>query len=309
MPKTEFVVGPDSGGGRRLDVFLTEKIQTLTRSQVRKFLDEGAARVAGTVRRASYRLRAGDAIVFEYEIPGPGGLEPQDIPLKVLYADEDVIVLDKPAGLVVHPGARNASGTLANALLHHFPETAAVGPPDRPGIVHRLDKDTSGVMVAARSARAYESLVGQFRRKDVWKTYLGLVWGGITAPEGRINWPIGRHATEGKKISVRSRHPKDAETFFKVLRTFRDTTLLEIRPVTGRTHQIRVHLAAAGHPVAGDALYGRKKAAKKFPRLFLHAHTISFLHPRTGERLTFVSQLPLELEAVLEKLSHTGYPA
>jgi 23S rRNA pseudouridine1911/1915/1917 synthase len=164
-------------------------------------------------------------------------------------------------------------------------------------------------MVAARSARAYESLVGQFRRKDVWKTYLGLVWGGITAPEGRINWPIGRHATEGKKISVRSRHPKDAETFFKVLRTFRDTTLLEIRPVTGRTHQIRVHLAAAGHPVAGDALYGRKKAAKKFPRLFLHAHTISFLHPRTGERLTFVSQLPLELEAVLEKLSHTGYPA
>lgn len=306
MPKAEFVVGPDSSGGRRLDVFLAEKIKTLTRSQIRKVLDEGAARVAGTVRRAGYRLRAGDSIVFEYEIPGPGSLEPQDIPLKVLYADEDVIVLDKPAGLVVHPGARNSSGTLANALLYHFPETGTVGPADRPGIVHRLDKDTSGVMVAARSAWAYESLVGQFRRKDVWKTYLGLVWGGITVPEGRIDWPIGRHATDGKKISVRSRHPKDAETFFKVLRTFRDTTLLEIRPVTGRTHQIRVHLAAAGHPVAGDALYGRKKAAKKFPRLFLHAHTISFLHPRTGERLTFVSQLPPELEAVLEKLSNSG---
>ncbi len=306
MPKAEFVVGPDSSGGRRLDVFLAEKIKTLTRSQIRKVLDEGAARVAGTIRRASYRLRAGDSIVFEYEVPGPGVLAPQDIPLKVLYADEDIIVLDKPAGLVVHPGARNVSGTLANALLHHFPETASVGASDRPGIVHRLDKDTSGVMVAARSARAYESLVGQFRRKDVWKTYLGLVWGGITAPEGRIDWPIGRHATDGKKISVRSRHPKDAETFFKVLRPFRDTTLLEIRPVTGRTHQIRVHLAAAGHPVAGDALYGRKKAAKKFPRLFLHAHTISFIHPRTGERLTFVSQLPPELEAVLEKLSNSG---
>lgn len=309
MPKEEFVVGPDAGAGRRLDVFLTEKISALTRSQIRKLLDEGSARVSGAARRASYKLRAGDVVVFEYEIPGPERLEPQDIPLKILYADEDIIVLDKPAGLVVHPGAGNASGTLANALLHHFPETASVGPPDRPGIVHRLDKDTSGVMVAARSAPAYESLLEQFRRKDVWKTYLGLVWGGITVPEGRINWPIGRHATEGKKISVRSRHPKDAETFFKVLRTFKDTTLLEIRPVTGRTHQIRVHLAAAGHPVAGDALYGRKKAAKKFPRLFLHAHTISFIHPRTGERLTFVSQLPPELEAVLEKLSNTGYPA
>jgi 23S rRNA pseudouridine1911/1915/1917 synthase len=309
VPKEEFVVGPDAGAGRRLDVFLTEKISALTRSQIRKLLDEGSARVSGAARRASYKLRAGDVVVFEYEIPGPERLEPQDIPLKILYADEDIIVLDKPAGLVVHPGAGNASGTLANALLHHFPETASVGPPDRPGIVHRLDKDTSGVMVAARSAPAYESLLEQFRRKDVWKTYLGLVWGGITVPEGRINWPIGRHATEGKKISVRSRHPKDAETFFKVLRTFKDTTLLEIRPVTGRTHQIRVHLAAAGHPVAGDALYGRKKAAKKFPRLFLHAHTISFIHPRTGERLTFVSQLPPELEAVLEKLSNTGYPA
>ena len=157
-------------------------------------------------------------------------------------------------------------------------------------------------MVAARSARAYDSLVAQFRSKEVWKTYLGLVWGRITAPEGRIDWPIGRHVSEGRKISVRSRRPKDAETLFKVLRTFRDTTLLEIQPLTGRTHQIRVHLASAGHPVAGDALYGRKKSARKFPRLFLHARTISFLHPRTGERLTFTSELPAELEAVLEKL-------
>jgi 23S rRNA pseudouridine1911/1915/1917 synthase len=309
VPKTEFVVGPDSGEGRRLDIFLAEKIQELTRSQIRKLIDEGAVRVSGAARRASYKLRAGEAVVFDYEISGPERLEPQDIPLKILYADRDVIVLDKPAGLVVHPGAGNASGTLANALLHRFPETALVGPPDRPGIVHRLDKDTSGVMVAARTAEAYESLLGQFRRKDIRKTYLGLVWGRITSPEGRINWPIGRHVTDGKKISVRSRHPKDAETFFKVLRTFRDATLLEIRPVTGRTHQIRVHLAAAGHPVAGDALYGRKKTAKKFPRLFLHAHTISFIHPRTGERLTFASELPPDLQAVLEKLSNIERPS
>jgi len=303
VPKAEFVVGPDSGEGRRLDVFLVGKIEKLTRSQIRKLINAGVVRVSGAVRRAGHKLRAGEAVVIDFEVPSPGRIEPQDIPLKILYADEDVIVLDKPSGLVVHPGAGNISGTLANALLHRFPETASVGPPERPGIVHRLDKETSGVMVAARSARAYDSLLEQFKRKDVWKTYLGLVWGRISAPEGRINWPIGRHATEGKKISVRSRHPKDAETFFKVLQSFQDTTLLEITPVTGRTHQIRVHLAAAGHPVAGDALYGRKKAAKKFPRLFLHAHTISFIHPGTGERLTFVSQLPPDLETVLETLS------
>jgi len=300
VPKTEFLAGPGAGEGSRLDVFLADRVPSLTRSQIRKLIDEGAARVGGALRRASHKLRAGEVVEFAYDIPVPAGVEPQDIPFNILYADEDVVVLDKPAGLVVHPGAGNAAGTLANALVGRFPEIAAVGPEDRPGIVHRLDKETSGVMVAARSARAYESLVGQFRSKDVWKTYLGLVWGRITAPEGRIDWPIGRHATDGKRISVRSRHPKDAETFFKVLQTFRDTTLLEVRPVTGRTHQIRVHLAAAGHPVAGDALYGRKKAARKFPRLFLHAHTLSFLHPGTGERLTFASELPPDLEAVVQ---------
>jgi 23S rRNA pseudouridine1911/1915/1917 synthase len=276
-------------------------LASLTRSQVRKLIDEGAARVGGALRRASYKLRAGEIVEFAYEIPGPPRVEPQDIPFKILFADEDVVVLDKPAGLVVHPGAGNAAGTLANALVGRFPEIASVGPQERPGIVHRLDKETSGVMVAARSARAYESLIAQFRRKDVWKTYLGLVWGRITVPEGRVDWPIGRHATDGKRISVRSRHPKDAETFFKVLQTFRDTTLLEVRPVTGRTHQIRVHMAAAGHPVAGDALYGRKKAARKFPRLFLHAHTLSFLHPGTGKRLEFASLLPPALEAVVAR--------
>jgi 23S rRNA pseudouridine1911/1915/1917 synthase len=299
VPRSEFLVGPGSGEGERLDVFLAGKLPSLSRSRVKKLVAGGAVLVCGTARRSSYLLRAGDAVVLEYDAPGPGRLRAEDIPLKVLYQDADIVVLDKPSGLVVHPGAGNASGTLANALLHHFPEMAGVGPPDRPGLVHRLDKDTSGVMVAARSAGAYDSLVGQFRRKDVWKTYLGLVWGRVTAPEGRIDWPIGRHATDGKRISVRSRHAKDAETHFKVLETFRDTTLLEIRPMTGRTHQIRVHLAAAGHPVVGDKLYGRRKTGKTSPRLFLHAHVISFLHPATGQRLEFASPLPPDLEAVL----------
>ncbi len=299
MPKADFTVGPGPDEGLRLDIFLAERLPELTRSQVRKFIGEGAARVGGQARKAGHKLRVGEVVEFSYDIPGPVRVGPEEIPLRILYADEDVVVIDKPAGLVVHPGAGNVAGTLANALVSRYPEIAAVGSEDRPGIVHRLDKETSGVMVAARSARAYDSLVGQFRSKDVWKTYLGLVWGRITAPEGRIDWPIGRHATDGKRVSVRSRHPKDAETFFKVLQTFKDTTLLEIRPTTGRTHQIRVHLAAAGHPVAGDALYGRKKAARKFPRLFLHAHILSFIHPRTGKRLEFAAPLPAELEDIL----------
>ncbi len=299
MPKSEFLVEPGSGEGERLDVFLARKVPALSRSRVKKLIAGGAVHVGGAARRSSYLLRPGDDVVLEYDVPGPGRLQPEDLPLKVLYKDADVVVLDKPSGLVVHPGAGNASGTLANALLHHFPEMAGIGAPERAGIVHRLDKDTSGVMVAARSARAYDSLVGQFRRKDVWKTYLGLVRGRVTAPEGRIDWPIGRHATDGKRISVRSRHAKDAETYFRVLETFPDETLLEIRPTTGRTHQIRVHLAAAGHPIVGDRLYGRRKDGRTEPRLFLHAHVISFLHPATGERLEFASPLPPDLEEVL----------
>ncbi|MCX6569573.1 MAG: RluA family pseudouridine synthase [Candidatus Aminicenantes bacterium] len=209
--------------------------------------------------------------------------------------------MDKPPGLVVHPGAAHPSGTLANALIHHFPEVALIGSEERPGIVHRLDKDTSGVMVVARSPLAYTELVSQFKRRVVWKTYLGLVWGRVAAPEGKFSWPLGRHPKDGQKISVMARSPKKAETFFEVQRMFAETTLLELRPVTGRTHQIRVHMATAGHPIVGDPIYGRKKEPREFPRTFLHAQTLSFIHPRTGERLAFVSPLPPDLEAVIKR--------
>jgi len=299
VPKAEFLISSESGEGSRLDVFLTARIPGLTRSQLKKSITAGRVRVGGAIRRAGYKLRAGDDIRIEYEEPGPDVMSAEDIPLKILFQDAAVIVLDKPSGLVVHPGAGNRRGTLANALLHHFPEVAAIGSADRPGIVHRLDKETSGVMIVARSSDAYHPLLRQFWRHDVWKTYIGLAHGRVAVPEGKISWPIGRHATDGKRISVRSRHPKPAETLFRVIENFRDTTLLEIRPLTGRTHQIRVHLAAAGHPIVGDKLYGRKKPAFKVPRLFLHAQTISFLHPVTGERLVFTSPLPAELEAFL----------
>ncbi len=309
MPREEFVITPDSGEGARLDIFLAARIPALTRSQIKAVIEAGGVRIGAKPGKSGRRLKAGERIAIVYEITGPEPLAAQDIPLRILYQDSDVIVLDKPAGLVVHPGAGNEAGTLANALLHHFPEIALVGPPDRPGIVHRLDKETSGIMLAARSETGYDSLLGQFKRHDVWKTYLGLVHGRVTAPEGRISWPIGRHATDGKRISTRSRHPKHAETNFRVLRVYDDATLLEIRPVTGRTHQIRVHLSAAGHPIIGDKLYGRKKKAKMAPRLFLHAHSISFLHPATGERLEFASPLPGELEAYLGTLEKTGSPS
>ena len=300
MPKADFVVTSDAGGGGRLDLFLADKLAGLSRAQVQKVIGGGGVRVGSYARKAGYKLKAGDHIAVEYEVPpSEGVLLPEDIPLKVIYQDAEVIVIDKPAGLVVHPGAGHAAGTLANALIHHFPEVALIGCEERPGIVHRLDKDTSGVMVVARNPRAFESLVGQFEKRIVWKTYIGLVWGRVSAPEGKFSWPLGRHPKEGQKISIHARSPKKAETFFQVQRTFADTTLLEIRPVTGRTHQIRVHMATAGHPIVGDPIYGRKKEPREFPRIFLHAQTLSFIHPGTGERLTFASPLPPDLEAVL----------
>jgi 23S rRNA pseudouridine1911/1915/1917 synthase len=302
VPKADFIVEPGPGGRTRLDVFLADKLPGLSRAQVQRIIDGGGVRVGSYARKAGYKLKPGDRVAVAYEIPEPEGvLVPQNIPIKVIYMDADVIVIDKPAGLVVHPGAGHASGTLANALIYHFPEVALIGSEERPGIVHRLDRDTSGVMVVARTPRAFDSLVDQFKRRVVWKTYLGLAWGRVSAPEGKLDWPLGRHPTQGSRISIRARSPKKAETFFQVQRMFKDTTLLEIRPVTGRTHQIRVHMAAAGHPIVGDPMYGRKKEPREFPRTFLHAHTLSFVHPGTGERLTFASPLPADLEAVIKR--------
>ncbi|NLH77490.1 MAG: RluA family pseudouridine synthase [Acidobacteria bacterium] len=302
MPKSDIVVTAEDGGGARLDVFLADKLPGLSRAQVRRVIDGGGVRVGSYARKAGYKLKAGDRVHAEYEIPEPEGkLVPQHIPLKIVYMDADIIVLDKQANLVVHPGPGHPSGTLVNALIHHFPEIALIGSEERPGIVHRLDQDTSGVMVVARSARAFTSLQDQFRRRVVWKTYLALAWGRMSETGGRLNWPLGRHPKEGARMSVRTRSPKKAETFFQVQRAFKDTTLLEVKPVTGRTHQIRVHLAAAGHPVVGDPVYGRKREPREFPRIFLHAHTLSFLHPATGERLTFASPLPPDLEAVVAR--------
>lgn len=286
----------------RLDVFLSFRLSGVTRSKVQQVIEAGRVRVCGVVRKPGYRLRLNEMVEVEGTVePEPSEMRPEDIPLKIIYSDDDIIVIDKQSGLVVHPGAGVLSGTLANAVLFRFPEVAGVGRPDRPGIVHRLDRDTSGVMVVARSVDAYRSLTSQFKRRLVRKTYLTLVWGRFAAQEGKFDWPLGRHMTKGWKISIRSRNPKPAVTFFQVLKSFPETTFLEIKPITGRTHQIRVHLAASGHPVVGDPIYGRKQEEHIAPRLFLHANILSIIHPRTGERLEFGSPLPYELEAVLAR--------
>jgi 23S rRNA pseudouridine1911/1915/1917 synthase len=301
VPDREIVVSDESGAGERLDQHLARIIREFTRSQFQRFIDRGEVRVNGERKKPSYKLRAGDRIDIRVEIPEPRKLVPENIPLKVIHADDDVIVIDKSAGMVVHPGAGARSGTLANALLHSFPGVQWIGDADRPGIVHRLDKETSGVMVVARSLRAYLDLKRQFKAREVKKVYIGLVQGHMPLPEGRFDWPIGRHIKHGERMSIKSRRPRAAITFYRKLKEFKEMSLLEIRPLTGRTHQIRVHFSAAGHPLAGDRRYGAGRGPRrKFPRLFLHAHKLSFTHPATGKWVEFVSPLPADLAAILE---------
>jgi len=285
-------------------MFLSQKVQELTRSQLQRLIAEDKVKVNGTFRKASYKLKNGDRVELEFETPEESEkIEPEDIPLNILYSDNHIVVLNKPAGLVVHPGAGHRRGTLASGLLFHYPEVKNIGHEERPGIVQRLDKETSGVMVIARSRNAYIELQRQFIKREVKKVYLGLIWGKIPEKEGKITWPLGRHIKHGLRMSVKTRKPREAETHYRVLKEFKDFTLLEIRPVTGRTHQIRVHLSAAGHPVVGDDVYGRRKGNRKFPRLFLHAYRLAFSHPETGERVEFSTPLPGDLQKVLDSFN------
>jgi len=306
----EFLVAPEDGEDQRLDVFLSAKTGVVTRSQVQRFIDLGRVMVNGEPRKSSFKLRAGDRITFTFDLPGaPQAVGPQDIPLDVVYEDADIIVVNKPSGLVVHPGAGISSGTLVHGLLFRYPELAGLGPDDRPGIVHRLDKETSGVIVVARTGAAHLELKRQFKAREVKKVYLALIVGRPARDEGSFDWPIGRHHRHGERMSIKTDKPRTAITEYRVVRTIGEYSLLEVRPLTGRTHQIRVHLAAAGHPVAGDGRYGsRTKGGTRFSRLFLHAHQLMFNHPETGRRMSFISPLPIGLQAILEALETPPEP-
>ena len=310
MPKRKFLVTGSSGADQRLDAYLSQKIKELSRSRLQKAIDQQKVRVNRIFRKSSYTLKEGDRVEIEFEITEPEKIEGEDLPLEIIHRDKHILVIDKPSGMVVHPGPGNRRGTLVNALLFHFPQLKEIGPEERPGIVHRLDKETSGIMVVARTLKAYRELQKQFKKRQVKKVYSGLVWGKMPEKEGIIDWALGRHVKHGQRISVKTKRPRSAETHYSVQEEIGNFNLLEIRPVTGRTHQIRVHFAASGHPLVGDARYGRRKSKPEGARLFLHASGLSFLHPETGERTEFTSPLPHDLrkflEAIKEKSKKSG---
>ena len=299
MTGEKFHITLSHGAGQRLDVFLAAHLEELTRSQVQRLVAGQKVRLNGTWTKASHRLQAGDVVEVEPPEEKKSQLLPENIPLDVLYSDEDVIVINKPAGLVVHPGAGVEHGTLVNALIHHFPGIERVGHPERPGIVHRLDKETSGVMVVARSELAYNELKRQFKAREVEKVYMALVWGHLQMEEGKMDWALGRDPRFRQKISIRSRHPRAALTYYSVKKVLEGCTLVEVKPVTGRTHQIRVHFAAAGHPIVGDVRYGGKDKSKRYVRLYLHAWHLVFSHPATKRLLEFYAPVPPEFQEII----------
>ncbi len=295
---------------KRLDVFLSEKNPQLSRSQIKRLVEKGNVRVGERRAKAGLRLREDDLVTLTPAEPQRLELEPEAIPVPVLYEDRHLIVVDKPAGMVVHPGAGNYSGTLVNALLHHCPDLAGIGGVLRPGIVHRLDKDTSGVLVVAKDDLSHRSLSEQFKQHTPRRRYIGVVFGRL--PEaGEVEAMIGRHPGDRKKMSTRPRRGREARTHWRVLERFRHFDLVEFRLETGRTHQIRVHLSSLGHPLLGDPLYGgrRRLSAVEPPllrqglqslrRQALHAASLGFVHPVTGETLEFSSPIPEDLEQAI----------
>jgi 23S rRNA pseudouridine1911/1915/1917 synthase len=304
VPPLELLVGEDEAG-LRLDQALAS-LAGVTRAQARRWIDEGRARLAGRAARAAQRVAAGERIEAEPPEPAAARLEPEAIALAVLHEDADLIVVDKPAGLVVHPAPGHPGGTLVNALLHRCGDLAGIGGVLRPGIVHRLDRGTSGVMVAAKSDAAHASLAAQFHDHSVERVYLALVRGAPSAAEGRVERPIGRHPRDRKRMSVGGTAPRRAATAWRVRERFaaRGCALLEVRPETGRTHQIRVHLAASGLPIVGDPVYGRARRGElPIERPALHAAVLGFTHPRSGARLRFEAPLPADFRAALERLA------
>lgn len=299
----EFVVEEESAGAR-VDAALAE-LAHVSRSQVQRWIEADRVRVSGEPVRASRRLSVGDTIEARPLQPLETDVRPEAIPLVVLHEDEDLIVVDKAAGMVVHPAPGHPGGTLVNALLHHCGDLAGIGGVLRPGIVHRLDRGTSGVLVAAKNDAAHQGLAAQFARHTIERVYHTFVRGLPGDASGRIDRPIGRHPRDRKRMSVESRAGRPSATVWRVLRRFPDTGVseLEIRPETGRTHQIRVHLASAGLPLVGDRVYGRARGWQaRLGRPALHAEQLGFEHPRTGAWLRFAAPLPEDLMQLVESL-------
>ncbi len=304
------IIVPADGEGGRLDSFLASVLGDLSRSHIQKLIKDGRILVGGRAAKANQPVKTGQTISIEVPAPVEPSPQPEALPVDILYQDADVIVVDKPAGMVVHPAAGHAGGTLVNALLHHVDDLSGIGGERRPGIVHRLDRGTSGLMVVAKNDRAHEELARQFHDREVEKDYLALVLGEVMAGR-RIDAPIGRDPNNRKKMSAKARRSREAVTRIVRAEHFgRALTLAQVAIHTGRTHQIRVHLSAIGHPVVGDPLYGgvhRRvpgdlRAVSHLERPFLHAARLVFTHPTDGRRMEFESPLPADLQRVLDDL-------
>jgi 23S rRNA pseudouridine1911/1915/1917 synthase len=310
-----FIVPPQSAG-QRLDTFLASQITHTSRSQIRRAIESGDVTVNSRQAKPSYSVHPGEEIQVELPETEPLQAAPEPIPLDIVFEDDEIIVINKPSGMVTHPGAGATSGTLANALVYHFAQISHQPPrrggASRPGIVHRLDVGTSGLIVVAKTDRAHLSLAEQFESRTVFKSYQALVYGNVTENEGKIDAPIGRDPRNRVKMSVRPLgEGRNALTLYRVIERFDEFTLLDVEIKTGRTHQIRVHLASIKHPVVADHMYdgGRSNAVKnarlrstisRLNRPFLHAVRLSLFHPTTGERLEFTAPLPAELQHFLE---------
>lgn len=289
--------------GLRIDRYIAERVPDLSRSFVHKLLEEGRITVGGQVPKASYKVEAGDSIVVRVPQPEPTDVRPEVIPLRIVYEDADIVVVDKPAGMVVHPAFGHHSGTLVNALLAHCPDLAGIGGQVRPGIVHRLDKDTSGLIIVAKNDAAHRNLQQQFKQRLVHKTYLALTEGVLPVPNGVIDAPIGRDPKHRQRMAVVTRGGREARTEYHVQEHFGEHSLVAAEPITGRTHQIRIHFAFIGHPLVGDRVYGLRKQRLALDRQFLHATRIAFALPGSGQTVEFTSPLPEDLQKLLSTLS------
>ena len=289
--------------GTRIDVFLAENMEDLSRSGVQKLIDEGMITLNGGKTKANYKLREKD--IIDVTVPEVKEVEilPEDIPLDILYEDADVIVVNKPQGMVVHPAPGHTSGTLVNALMFHCGEDlSGINGEKRPGIVHRIDKDTSGVLMIAKNDMAHQSLAAQLAEHSITRKYNAVVYNGFNEDEGTVNKPIGRNPQDRKKMAVTEKHSRHAVTHYRVIERMEKFTLIEAQLETGRTHQIRVHMTYIGHPLLGDPVYGPKKQPVSLEGQALHARVLGFIHPRPGEYMEFEAPLPPHFEALLERL-------
>ena len=314
MTRIVTYIAEESDAQKRLDIFLSERIEETTRSVVKRLIEDGLVKIDGVLAsKSSYRLKTGEEVEVKLPPERTEDISAEDIALDIVYEDDLIIAVNKDSGMAVHPGAGISRGTLAAALLHHSGRLSTVGGASRPGIVHRLDKETTGIIIAAKDDKTHLNLSTQFKERTVKKIYHALVWGRVKEDSGKVDMPIGRCVSNRKKISPRTNKAKEAVTCFSVLKRYSFFTLLELRPETGRTHQLRVHMNEINHPIVGDKLYGRRRVHQAVPKTIadmikgitgqlLHALSLQLKDPATGREITLAAPYPEEMTAIIGEL-------